>query len=93
MIQTYKFFGENSSLEFDDSKTVKELLQYAFEQFDYYEPFGMDIVTIYQSGHAHFTLDTSRKCYEEIEFSGQFYTTIPEIGNRRSDMKETEIPF
>lgn len=67
MIQTYKFFGENSSLEFDDSKTVKELLQYAFERFDYYEPFGMDTVTIYQSGHAHFTLDTSRKCYEEIK--------------------------
>lgn len=67
MIQTYRFFGENSSLEFDDSKTVKELLQYAFEQFDYYEPFGMETVTIYQSGHAHFTLDTSRKCYEEIK--------------------------
>ena len=67
MIQTYRFFGENSSLEFDDSKTVKELLQYAFEQFDYYEPFGMGTVTIYQSGHAHFTLDTSRKCYEEIK--------------------------
>ena len=67
MIQIYKFFGENSSLEFDDSKTVKELIQYAFEQFDYYEPFGMDTVTIYQSGHAHFTLDTSRKCSEEIK--------------------------
>lgn len=67
MIQTYKFFGENSSLEFEDSKTVKELLQYAFEQFDYYEPFGMDSVTIYQTGFAHFTLDTSRKCYEEIK--------------------------
>lgn len=67
MIQTYKFFGENSSLEFDDSKTVKELLQYAFEQFDYYEPFGMDAVTIYQTGFAHFTLDTSRKCCEEIK--------------------------
>lgn len=67
MIQTYKFSGENSSLEFDDSKTVKELIQYAFEQFDYYEPFGMDTVTIYQSGHAHFTLDTSRKSYEEIK--------------------------
>ena len=27
----------------------------------------MDTVTIYQSVHAHFTLDTSRKCYEEIK--------------------------
>lgn len=57
MIQTYKFLGENSLLEFDDSKTVKELLQYAFEQFDYYEPFGMDAITIYQTDFAHFTLD------------------------------------
>ena len=28
-----------------------------------------------------------------LEYSGQFYTSIPEIGNRRSDMKETAIPF
>ena len=66
MIQEYKFFGENT-LKFEDSKTVKELLQYAFEQFGYYEPFGMDTVTIYQTGFAHFTLDTNRKCYEEIK--------------------------
>lgn len=66
MLQTYKFWGENA-FEFDDSKTVKELIQYAFEQFDYYEPFGMHTVTVYQTGHAHFTQDTSRKCYEEIK--------------------------
>ena len=28
-----------------------------------------------------------------IEYSGRFYTPIPEIGNHRSDMKETAIPF
>ena len=33
MIQTYHFFGEHS-LEFEDSKTVKELIEYAFEKFD-----------------------------------------------------------
>ena len=66
MIKTYKFFGENP-LEFEDTKTVKELLQYALERFDYYEPFGMDTVTIYQSSHSHFTLDTNRKCSEEIK--------------------------
>lgn len=66
MIKTYQFFGKNP-LEFEDSKTVKELIQSAFEQFDYYEPFGMDTVTIFQTGCAHFTLDTSRKCYEEIK--------------------------
>ena len=26
------------------------------------------------------------------EYSGQFYTVIPEVGNRRSDVKETVIP-
>ena len=28
-----------------------------------------------------------------IEYSGRFYTPIPEIGNRRSDVKETALPF
>nr|WP_302286889.1 hypothetical protein [Catenibacterium mitsuokai] len=46
MIQEYNFFRENT-LKFEDSKTVKELLEYAFEQYGYYEPFGMDTVTIY----------------------------------------------
>lgn len=30
---------------------------------------------------------------EANEYSGRFYTPIPEIGNHRSDMKETAIPF
>ena len=29
----------------------------------------------------------------KLEYSGRFYTPIPEIGNHRSDMKETAIPF
>ena len=29
----------------------------------------------------------------EDEYSGRFYTPIPEIGNRRSDVKETALPF
>lgn len=65
-LQTYHFFRENP-LEFDDSKTVKELVQYAFDQFDYYEPLGMDIVTVYQARYAHFTQDTSKKCIDEIK--------------------------
>ena len=28
-----------------------------------------------------------------VEYSGRFYTSIPEIGNRRSDVKETALPF
>ena len=39
MIRKYKFPGEGS-LEFDDNKTVSELLEYAFDKFGYYEPFG-----------------------------------------------------
>lgn len=30
---------------------------------------------------------------KQIEYSGWFYTVIPESGNRRSDIKETEILF
>ena len=66
MIQEYSFFKEDT-IKFEDSKTVKELLEYAFEQYGYYEPFGMDSVTIYQANIPHFTLDTSRKCCEEIK--------------------------
>lgn len=66
MLQEYNFFREDT-LKFENSKTVKELLEYAFKQYGYYEPFGMDTVTIYQANIPHFTLDTSRKCYEEIK--------------------------
>ena len=70
MIQTYHFFGERS-LEFDDSKTVKELIEYAFEKFDYYEPFEMDSVTVFQCHHPDnnygwFTTNTKRRCVDEI---------------------------
>ena len=34
-----------------------------------------------------------RVIYSQDEYSGRFYTPIPEIGNHRSDMKETAIPF
>ena len=64
--------GKLESLRFDDSKTVKELVQYAFDQFDYYEPAGMEIVTLFQCHHSKsnngwFIRDTNRICAEEIE--------------------------
>mgnify|MGYP005748717891 CR=1 FL=1 len=31
--------------------------------------------------------------YKDDEYSGRFYTPIPEIGNRSSDVKETALPF
>ena len=85
MIQTYHFFGEHS-LEFEDSKTVKELIEYAFEKFDYYEPFGMDSVTVFQchhpdSNYGWFTTNTKRRCVDEIVNRNElcFGYTIPGI--------------
>lgn len=71
MLKKYYFFG-SGTVEFEDSKTVKELIQYAFEQFGYYEPAGMEIVTLFQCHHSQsncgwFTRDTDRTCAEEIE--------------------------
>lgn len=70
MIKTYNFFGE-PLLQFEDSKTVKELVEYAFEQFGYYEPFGMGAVTVFQCHHPEsnygwLTVDTAKKCADEI---------------------------
>ena len=85
MIQTYHFLGEHS-LEFEDSKTVKELIEYAFEKFDYYEPFGMDSVTVFQCHHPNsnygwFTTNTKRRCVDEIVNRNElcFGYTIPGI--------------
>ena len=36
---------------------------------------------------------TTAHAVMKAEYSGRFYTPIPEIGNHRSDMKETAIPF
>lgn len=71
MIKEYHFFGEEL-IKFDDSKTVKELVEYAFDEFGYYEPFGMDTVTVFQCYHSKssngwFTQDPLRLCKNEIE--------------------------
>lgn len=66
MIREYNFRGE-IPLKFDDNKTVSELIKYAFDKFGYYEPLGMDCVTVYQCRRPYFVLDTSRLCCEEIE--------------------------
>lgn len=39
------------------------------------------------------TLSRYENGNSEIEYSGRFYTPIPEIGNRSSDVKETALPF
>ncbi len=70
MIQKYVFF-DGGSLEFDDSKSVRELIAYAFDTFGYYEPMGMDVVTLFQAHHPDtntgwFTTDTTLRCADEI---------------------------
>lgn len=72
MLQTYHFIYDPPPLSFDDTQSVKSLLAYAFDHFDYYEPAGLEIVTIFQPHHSQsncgwFTTDTSRTCAEEIE--------------------------
>lgn len=70
MKQMYTFSGEES-IEFDDTRSVRELINYAFSKYDYYEPLGMDIVTIFQAHHpasntGWFTIDVDKCCANEI---------------------------
>lgn len=64
-------FSAQEPLFFDDTKSIKELIQYAFDEFGYYEPAGMEIVTLFQPKSrtytGWFTTDTSRLCVDEIE--------------------------
>ena len=71
MKQKFIFF-DGGEIEFDDRKSVKELIAYAFESFDYFEPMGMDIVTLFQAHHPDtnmgwFTTDVTLSCAEEIK--------------------------
>ena len=70
MMRMFQFEGE-STLFFDNSKSVQELIQYAFDQFDYYEPAGMEIVTLFQphvrTNTGWFTTDTTLLCADEIK--------------------------
>ena len=71
MIQKFTFF-DGGTIEFEDTKSVKELIEYAFEVFDYYEPMGMNIVTLFQAHHPDtntgwFTTDTTLRCADEIQ--------------------------
>lgn len=71
MKQIYTFF-DGGPVEFDDAKTVRELIAYAFDRFGFYEPLGMETVTLFQAHHPDtddgwFTTDTARTCAEEIK--------------------------
>lgn len=71
MVKKYSFF-DGGELEFDDTKSVRELIECAFETFGYYEPLGINMVTLFQahnpkSTEGWFTTDTSCSCVEEIQ--------------------------
>ena len=71
MKREYTFF-DGGTLEFDDRKSVKELIAYAFNRFELYEPLGMDCVTLFQAHHPDtsvgwFTTDVTLSCAEEIK--------------------------
>lgn len=71
MIQKYSFSANDEFIVFDDEKTVKEMISSAFEKLGYYEPFGMDIVTVFQSQYpgsteGWFTINVQKTCKEEI---------------------------
>ncbi|MGN0547164.1 MAG: hypothetical protein ACI4I3_07510 [Acutalibacteraceae bacterium] len=75
MRQKYTFF-DGGTIEFDDTRSVKELIAYAFDCFGYYEPFGIDVVSLFQPHHSKtdtgwFTTDIKRSCADEIEYPNE----------------------
>lgn len=85
MIKNYTFF-DGGTISFNDEKKVKELIRYAFDEFDYYEPIGIEYVTIFQCHHSKtntgwFTKDTNNSCCDEIENPDElcFAYYVPEV--------------
>ncbi len=69
MKRQYRFF-DMEDVVFDDKKTVRELVEYVFEQSGYYEPMGMDVVTVYDASKYYVVTDPSKKCKDELDPSG-----------------------
>ena len=70
MERLYHFF-DMEDVVFDDERTVKELMERVFEESGYYEPMGMDIVTVYDASKYYVVTDTSKKCKDELNPSGR----------------------
>lgn len=71
MKREYYFFGldgHNVKILFDDEQTVKELVCHALAEYDYYEPLGESVLTVYDSSKYHFVTNPSNKCKDEISF-------------------------
>lgn len=63
MDKLYKIF-DMEPVVFDDRKSVKELIEFVFNQSNCCEPAGMNIVTIYDASNYHVITDTSVPCYK-----------------------------
>ena len=65
MKRTYHIF-DCDPIDFDDERTVRELIEKAFEENDYFEPAGMDIVTLYDAAQYKVVIDTDVPCKDAI---------------------------
>ena len=77
MNQKYTFF-RGGTLEFDDQKSVKELITHAFDTFKCDKPIGIDCVTLFQAHHPDtftgwFTTNVTSSCANEIKNPNELY--------------------
>ena len=75
MERLYRFF-DMVDVVFDDERSVKELMEHVFEESGYYEPVGMDIVTVYDASKYYVVTDTSKKCKDELNPFGNNGFTV-----------------
>lgn len=85
MIRKYTFSGDGT-IEFEDTRSVRELVGYALDAFGYYEPFGIETLTLFQCHHSKtnvgwFTTDLDKSCADEIEDPNRlcFAYNIPNV--------------
>ena len=62
-MQLYEIF-DVGEIEFDENKTIAELVETAFEEYGYWEPAGMDMVTVYDIKSYRMILDRNSTCLE-----------------------------
>ena len=73
MLRSYNFLTDGGcSIRFDDQRPVSELMKALFDQLGYEEPFGMEIVTVFQPRTARgadgwFIRDPSLPCAEALD--------------------------
>lgn len=74
MVMSYRVFVEGNGwieVEFDDQKTVNQLARYVLEMVECFEPFGEEILTLFEahspkSSSGWFIIDSNQTCAESI---------------------------